>query len=65
LRTVNVGFSEMSQLLIIYFGFVRYLRGKKKINTRRQCIEFKEAYDSVRWEVLYHILIEFVIPMKW
>jgi len=27
-------------------------------------IDFKEAYDSVRREVLYNILIEFVIPMK-
>jgi hypothetical protein len=27
-------------------------------------IEFKKAYDSVRSEVLYNILIEFGIPMK-
>jgi hypothetical protein len=47
----------------IYFGFVRYLR--KKGNTMRQCIEFKEAYDSVRWEILYNILTEFGLPMKW
>jgi len=38
---------------------------KKKRNTMRQCIEFKDAYDSVRWEVLYNILIEFDIPMNW
>ena len=61
---ISLGFNELGQLLIIYFGFVRYLR-EKKGNTMRQCIEFKEAYDSVRWEVLYNILIEFVIPMKW
>ena len=30
----------------------------------RQCMEFKEAYDSFRWEVLFDILIEFGIPMK-
>jgi len=63
LGIVTVDFNEMGQLLIIYFGFVRYLR--KKGNTMRQCIEFKEAYDSVRWEVLYNILIEFGISMKW
>jgi hypothetical protein len=27
-------------------------------------IDIKKAYDSVRWEVLYNILIEFGIPMK-
>jgi hypothetical protein len=27
-------------------------------------IELKKAYDSVRREVLYNILIEFDIPMK-
>jgi len=57
-----VGFDEMGQLLIIYFGFLRYLR--KKGNTMRQFTEFKEIYDSVRWEVLYSILTEFGIPMK-
>ena len=27
-------------------------------------VDFKKAYDSVRWEVLYNILIQFGIPMK-
>jgi hypothetical protein len=27
-------------------------------------IDFKKAYDSVREEVLYSILIEFGVPMK-
>jgi hypothetical protein len=27
-------------------------------------IDFKKAHDSVRWEVLYNILIEFGIPLK-
>jgi hypothetical protein len=27
-------------------------------------INFKEAYDSVRREVLYNILIKFGVPMK-
>jgi len=27
-------------------------------------IQFKQAYDSVRWEVLFNILIEFGIPRK-
>jgi len=28
----------------------------------RQCIEFKKACDSVRWEILCNIFIEFGIP---
>jgi len=28
-------------------------------------MEFKKTYDSVRWEVMYNILIEFGVPMKW
>jgi len=63
LGIVSVGFNEMGQLLIIYFGFVRHLSIKR--NTMRQCMEFKEAYDSVRWEILYNILIEFGITVKW
>jgi hypothetical protein len=27
-------------------------------------VDFKEAYNSVRGEVLYNILIEFGVPMK-
>jgi hypothetical protein len=27
-------------------------------------VDFKKAYDSVRRELLYNILIEFGIPMK-
>jgi hypothetical protein len=37
----------------------------KYIETVHQLfIDFKKAYDSVRREVLYNILIEFGIPMK-
>jgi hypothetical protein len=31
---------------------------------RQLFIDFKKAYDSVRREVLYNLLIEFGIPMK-
>jgi len=61
-----VDLDATSQLLIIYSVFVKYLR--KNGNTTKQCISsfkhFKKAYDSVRKEVLYNILIEFGIHMK-
>jgi len=36
---------------------------KKKGSTMRQCIEFKEAYHLVRWEVLHNVLFEIGIPI--
>jgi len=65
LGIINVDFDTASQLLIIYFAFINYFR--KNGNTTKQCIssiDFKKAYDSVRKEVLYNILIELGIPMK-
>ena len=54
------GFRRNGSITDHVFGFVRYLR--KKGNTMRQCIEFKEAHDSVRWKVFYNILIGLVSP---
>ena len=65
LGIINVDFDTASQLLIIYFAFINYFR--KNGNTTKQCIssiDFKKAYDSVRKEVLYNILIESGIPVK-
>ena len=63
LGIINVDSDAISQLLIIYSVFVKYLR--KNGNTMRQLfIDFKKAYDSVRKEALYNILIEFGIPKK-
>ena len=63
---INVDFYRTGQPLTIYSASVKYLRING--NTTKQCIssftEFKKAYDSVRKEVLYNILIEFSIPMK-
>jgi len=51
--------------LIIYSAFAKYLRKKWEYNEEVQLfIDFKTAYDSVRREVLYKILIEFGIPRK-
>jgi hypothetical protein len=63
LGIISVGFDVTNQLLIRFSAFVRYWR--KNWSTMRQyIIDFKKAYDSVRREVLYNILIEFGVTMK-
>jgi hypothetical protein len=61
-----VDFNATGQLLTKYSAFVIFLR--KDGNTIKQSlsyyVDFKKAYDSVRNEVLYNILIEFAISMK-
>jgi hypothetical protein len=55
------GFDITDQLLIRISAFVRYWR--KNGSTMRQYIgysDFKKAYDSVRREVLYNILISII-----
>jgi hypothetical protein len=42
----------------------RYWRREYSGTVHQQFIDFKKAYDSVRREVLYNILIEFGIPRK-
>jgi hypothetical protein len=64
LGMISVDFDTTGQLLI--FSISKIL-GKKKESIEavwQLCIDFKKAYDSVRREVLYNILIEFGIPMK-
>ena len=63
---IYVDFDATGQLLIIYSAFVKYLRKKWVYNKAvyQLFIDFKNAYDSVRREVLYNIFIEFGIPMK-
>jgi hypothetical protein len=54
------------QLLIRFSAFLRYWRKKWEYNeaVHQLFIDFKKAYDSVRTEVLYIILIQFGVPMK-
>jgi hypothetical protein len=61
-----VGFDVTDQLLIRFSAFVRYWRKKWEYNdtVHQLSIDFKKAYDSVRREVLYNILIEFWVLMK-
>ena len=62
---INVDFDAIDQLLIIYSAFVRYLRKKWEYNkaVHKLFIDFKKAYDSVRREVMYNMVIEFGIPI--
>jgi len=61
---INVAFDATGRLFIIYSAFAKYLR--KNGNTMKKFIssDFKKAYDSVRREVLYKVLIVFGIPRK-
>ena len=63
---INVDFDATGQLLIIYSAFVRYSGKKCEYNeaVHQFFIDFKKAYDSVRREMLYNILIECGIPVK-
>jgi hypothetical protein len=60
-----VCFDVTDQLLIRFSVFVKYWRKKREYNKtiHQLFIDFKKAYDSVRREVLYSILIEFGVPM--
>jgi hypothetical protein len=66
LGIISVGFDITDQLLIRFSAFARYGRKKWEKNEKvhQLFIDFKKAYDSVRKEVLYIILIEFGVPMK-
>jgi len=62
----KVDFDATGQLLIIYSAFAKYYEKKWEYNEAVQqlFIDLKKAYDSVRREVLYNILIEFGITMN-
>ena len=66
LGIISVDFDATGQLLITYIAFFKHLRKKWEYNEvlHQLLIVFKKAYDSVRREFLYNILIEFVIPVK-
>jgi hypothetical protein len=57
-----VDFDVIIQLLIIYFTFEKKWEYNGTVHQLFR--DFSKAYDSVRREVLYKILIEFGIPRK-
>jgi predicted helicase len=64
LGTISVDFDVTDQVLIRFSASVKYSRKKWEYNetVHQLFIDFKEACDSMRKEVLYNILIEFGIP---
>jgi hypothetical protein len=61
-----MGLDVTDKLLIRFFSIHQILEGKGEYNetVHQLFIDFKEAYDSLRREVLYNILIEFGVHMK-
>jgi hypothetical protein len=59
-----VGFDVSDQLLIRFSAFVWRKKVGYNETVHQLFIDFKKAYDSVRREVLYNILIEFGVYMK-
>ena len=59
-------FNASDHLLIIYSPYIKYLRKKREYNeaVNQLFINFTNAYDSVRREVLYITLIAFRICIK-
>ena len=66
LGIISGDFDGTGLLLIIHSAFIKYLRKKWEYNkaVHQLFIDFKEAYDSFRREVLHNILFEFGILMK-
>jgi len=63
---LQCGFRKTGQVLIMYSAFVTKLQKKWEYSeaVHQLFIDFKKAYDSVRWQVFYNILIAFGIPIK-
>ena len=59
-------FDATGRILIIYSDFVKYMRKKWEYNeaVHHLLLDFKKAYDSIRRELLYNILLGFGITMK-
>ena len=67
LGIINVDFNATDQLLITYSALVKHLKKKWEYNEPVHQIftDFEKAYDSVRRDNSYNILIEFGIPINW
>jgi negative regulator of genetic competence, sporulation and motility len=59
-----VGFDVTDQLLIFCIRQILEKKWEYDETVHLLVIDFRKAYDSLRKEVLYTILIEFGVPMK-
>jgi hypothetical protein len=66
LGLISVGLDVTDRLLITFFCVCQVLEKKWEYNetVHHLYIDFNNAYDSFRKEVLYNILIEFGVPTK-
>jgi hypothetical protein len=66
LEIISVGFDVTDVTTDKIFCIRQILEKKWEYNdtVHQLFIDFKKAYDSVRRQVLYKILIEFGVPMK-
>jgi hypothetical protein len=66
LGIISVGSIVTDLLWMRFSAFSRYERKKCKYSGMVYLlfIDFKKAYDSIKREVLYNILVEFCIPKK-
>jgi hypothetical protein len=63
LGIINMDFEATDQLLITYSIFVVVEKKWEYYDALHQLfLDFKKAYDSVKWEVVYNILIELGTP---
>ena len=61
---ISVNFDVTEQIRIIYTAFVNLKKWASNATVHKLLIGFKKAYNSVRREVLYNVLIEFGIPTE-
>jgi hypothetical protein len=61
----HCGFYATGQLLIIHSAFIKYLGKKWQYNEAvHQLFVDRKTYNAFKRGVVYHIIIEFGIPMK-
>jgi hypothetical protein len=62
---ISTSYKILSNILLSRLSpYIDEITGEYNVTVHQLFVDFKKAYDSVRREVLYNILIEFGIAMK-